>query len=490
MVLIRAGALPGLVASFCGCSRTTVRRWGRGVEKAADLLDRERPGRPPIFSESTRLKLIAFYCQSPLPGCRGWSFRWAAAYLDEHHEILGCGISASSIHRILTAHSLRPHRMKYFLHITDPQFFPKMETLLQLYADPPPYLFCFDECTGLQALERIGVEIVTDDGLKREFEYKRHGTRDLYGFLHVTTGQVFGRVTGNHRQETLIDVFTEHVQQQPREAELHYICDNLAGHSTELFCRAVATLSGVSYPTLKTASERREWLTSGDKRIIFHFTPFHGSWLNQIEIWFGIMQRKALRGLSSDSVEAIADAIMAFNVTWNEHFAHPFRWTYTGQRLAEKVVCRVTDWIALRHKQMKRPFLHKQLLLMTNLVTENYGTEVPRSRWQALLRSIDEGEDYLAGIIDGKNEVQQALETLTESLAARIQEPPVLDSSKPPSTLPPPLSGETAVAEPVASPRQPELAASPTPMEPVSPWQWMKGTIERAKMKCQLALQN
>jgi len=374
--------------------------------------------------------------------------RWAAAHLDQHREILGCGISSSSIHRILNAHSLRPHRMKYFLHITDPQFFPKMEALLQLYADPPPHLFCFDECTGLQALERIGVEIVTDNGLKREFEYKRHGTRDLYAFLHVTTGKVFGRVTNNHRQETLVEVFTEHVQQQPRDAELHYICDNLAGHSTEQFCCAVASLSGVTYPTLKTAAERREWLTSGGKRIIVHFTPCHGSWLNQVEIWFGIMQQKALRGLSPDSLEALADAIIAFNVTWNEHFAHPFKWTYTGEGLAEKVVCRVTDWIALRHKQMKRPFLHKQLLLMSHLVTEDYGAEVPRKRWQALIRALEESGDYLAAIIDGQDEVQQTLDTLTEKLAARIQGPQAFGPrfEDTPLALFAPRTGETAIA--------------------------------------------
>ena len=442
MVLVQAGVYPGLVAWFCGCSRTLVLRWGRATEEAADLLDGERPGRPPLFSESTRLKLIAFYCQSPLPGCCGWSVRWAAAYLTEHPELLGCAISASSVHRLLIAHSLRPHRMKYFLHITDPLFFPKMETLLRLYADPPPYLFCFDECTGIQALERIGVEIVTDEGLKREFEYKRHGTRDFYGFLHVNTGKVFGRATDNHRQETLVEVFTEHVRQQPQDTALHYICDNLAGHSTELFCRTVAQLAGVEYPTLKTAPERRAWLTSENKRIIFHFTPYHGSWLDLIEIWFGILQKKCLRGRSFSSVEELAEAMLAFCDTWNEHFAHPFRWKYTGEGLAEKVVCRVTGWMVLQHKQMKRPFLHKQLLLLTNLVTQDYGAEVPRKHWQALLDALEEGGDYLAPIIDGDEKVQQALTSLLDGLSARIetQEEPLSDTGIPaPSVSPSPM---------------------------------------------------
>ena len=249
MVLIQAGVEPGLAAWFFGCSLVVVRRWGRAAEESAQLLDRKRSGRPQEFTEATRLKLIAFYCQSPLPGCRGWSMRWAARYLNAHLEFLSRPISPSTIHRILTTHSLRPHRVRYFLHISDPLFFPKMERLIQLYLNPPPYLFCLDECTGLQALERSAVEMVTANGVKIEFEYKRHGTHDFYAILHVTSGKVFGRVTENHRQETTVEVLTEHVREQPKDAVLHYICDNLAGHSTELVCRAVAGLSGVSSHT-------------------------------------------------------------------------------------------------------------------------------------------------------------------------------------------------------------------------------------------------
>jgi transposase len=508
MVLVQADVHPGLVAWFCGCSRATVFRWGRAAEETADLLDGDRPGRPPLFSESTRLKLIAFYCQSPLPGCRGWSVRWAAAYLDEHREILGCAISASSVHRILNAHSLRPHRLKYFLHITDPLFFPKMEVLLRLYADPPPYLFCFDECTGLQALERIGVEMVTDDGLKREFEYKRQGTRDFYGFLHVNTGQVFGRATDNHRQETLVEVFTEHVQQQPQDAELHYICDNLAGHSTELVCRTVAQLAGVDYPTLKTAPERRAWLASEHKRIIFHFTPCHGSWLNQIEIWFGIMQAKAVRGKSFSTNEELGDDMTVFCDTWNEHFAHPFRWTYTGEGLAEKVVCRVTDWLVLQHKQMKRPFLHKQMLLLANLARD-YGADVPRKRWQALLQALDDGEDYLTAIIDGEEKVQQALTTLLDDLSARltsrdldadpamIRLPKSVSPSNPPSRCLIPLSTHSeadALPEKVVVPRSCAPTQQVLPPKPTGLWPRLmnKASVvyDHVVMKCQMAVQN
>jgi hypothetical protein len=419
VVFTQAGIQPGLMVWFFACSWTMVRRWARRTDPSA-LLDAKRSGRPLLFTENVRLRLIAFYCQCPLPGCRGWSMRWAAHYINQHTEIIGHRISHSTIHRIINGHSLRPHRVSYFLHITDPMFFPKMERLLQLYCQPPPHLFCFDECSGIQALERVGVEMVTDHGVKIEFEYKRHGTRDFYAIMNVGTGKVFGRATTNHRQETLIEIFTEHVYLQPKDAVLHYICDNLAGHSTELFCRAVAQLSGIPYPTsLKKAEQRRQWLESEDKRIILHFTPYHGSWLNQVEIWFGIMNMKCLKGRSFASGEALELSMNDFCATWDEYFAHPFRWTYTGKGLAEKVVGRFTKWMVLRHTQLKGEFLFKQLLLMANLVA-GYWPDVTLKRWQELYQALLDGADYLRPIIEGSKKSQQALVALLAAISARM----------------------------------------------------------------------
>jgi len=420
VVLMQAGVKPGLVIWFLACSLTMVRRWAGPTEESAHLLDAKRSGRPLLFAESVRLRLIAFYCQCPLPGCRGWSVRWAAHYFNKHIELIGRTISPSTVHRVIRANSLRPHRVSYFLHITDPLFFPKMERLLQLYCQPPQHLFCLDECSGVQALERIGVEMVTDNGVKIEFEYKRHGTRDFYAIMDVGSGKVFGRATENHRQETLAEIFTEHFNQQPKDAVLHYICDNLAGHSTELFCRTVAQLSGVPYPPLKRAQQRRQWLESDDKRIILHFTPYHGSWLNQVEIWFGIMAMKCLKGRSFPSGEALSLAMTDFCATWDEHFAHPFRWTYKGEGLAEKVVCRFTEWLLLQHKQLKRDFLYKQLLLISNLLSD-YWPEVSLKRWQDLHKALTDGADYLQQIIDGCRKTQQALAALLDGISAKIQ---------------------------------------------------------------------
>jgi transposase len=420
MVLRRAGLCVRLCAWLFRCSPTTVRRWSGVVERTEQLLDRKRPGRVARFTEALRLRLVAFYCQNPLPGCRTWSLSWAAKYLNEHLQILGRSISPSTIGRILKSHSLRPHLVRYFLHVSDPLFFPKMERLIQLYLHPPPYLFCFDECTGLQALERIGVTMNTDHGIKTEFEYKRHGTRELCTFFEVASGKVFALCNDNHRQETLAEVLTEHIMQQQSDAVLHYICDNLAGHSTLLLCQTVAELAGVAPPSASTtAMQRKDWLQADDKRIIFHFTPFHGSWLNMVEIWFAILHKRCLHGRSFGSIDDLTEALHAFCGTWNEHFAHPFTWRYTGAGLAEKVVCRFTDWLLLEKTDMARDFLHKQLQLMTNLVAD-YWLQVPRKRWQTLLEALIHKHAYLKPIIIDDDDTETSRVGLLSALVREL----------------------------------------------------------------------
>ncbi len=416
MVLVRRRVSPRMCTWYVDCSLATVRRWSGAVEQSSQLLDRPGRGRQPLFGEALRLRVIGFYCQSRLPGCRCWSFSWAASYLNGHLEILGRTISASTIHRILHGHSLRPHRVDYFLRFTDPDFFPKMEHIIALILSPPPYLFCLDECSGIQALERLALPIIGDNGIRIESEYKRHGTVDFIGIFEVATGQVFGDCTPNHLKETVTALFSEHVARQPADAVLHYICDNLAAHSTEVLCQAVAELSGVSYPRLETAKQRREWLQSDHKRIIFHFTPYHGSWLNLIEIWFGILHGKCNKGTSFASVDELRDAILSFRDTWNENFAHPFNWTYTGEGLAEKVVRRFCQWLALEPETLKQKFLLKQLGLMINLARD-YWDQVPEKQWLDLQGVLADHQDYLERCMAGSEETEAAGAPLLRRLA-------------------------------------------------------------------------
>jgi len=346
---------------------------------------------------------IAVYCQHspPLPGIHLWSLRDAEGYFKEHSEPIGGPISHATIHRILLEHALRPHRRKYYLQITDPDFFPKMEHIVEHYCDPPQNLYCFDECTCIQALKRLTPTLppAADQPALEDFDYHRNGTTDLLAFLNPATGEVYGQCTENHNRHTLCQVFSSHVENHPSDAIIHYIMDNLSAHYHDDFCRTVARLSGVTYSLLKTGIERRQWLQSPHKRIVVHFVPFHASWLNMVEIWFGILKTKCLKYDHFFSVEQLREAIIAFIDTWNEFYAHPFSWSYTGAGLHGKAVRRFSQLLSIETDQMDAKFLTSQLLLMSNLA-EKYLKLIPQADWLHLIHLATEKKDYITKIIE------------------------------------------------------------------------------------------
>lgn len=159
-VLILAAAGVGVKAIACFVQRSVVvaRRWIRRGTQTNDLNDRHRCGRPRVYSEEIHVKLVAFYCQvRPLAGTGRWTFRWAALHLAEHPQRVGAAPSKSTLHRVLRRNKLKPHQSRYFLHISDPEFFPKMEHLIALYKHPPRNLFFFDESPGIQILTRLAL---------------------------------------------------------------------------------------------------------------------------------------------------------------------------------------------------------------------------------------------------------------------------------------------------------------------------------------------
>ena len=384
----------------------TVHRWVCRVGEGKLFTDLARSGRPRSFSEAARLRTIAVYCQHtpPLPGVHKWSLRDAHSYLSQHPEILGAPMSRATIGRILLEHALRPHRRKYYLQITDPDFFPKMEHIVHLYHNPPPNLFCFDECTCIQALKRLTPDLPATAGqpVRQDFDYRRNGTTDLLAFLNPATGEVYGQCTPNHNRHTLCRVFTAHVETLPPDAVIHYVVDNLSTHYHEDFCQTVAKLSDVPYTKLKTGAERRQWLQSEHKRIAVHFIPFHASWLNMVEIWFGILKSKCLKYDHFFSVEQLCHDILAFTETWNEHFAHPFSWSYTGDGLHVRAVRRFCRLLAIETEQMDCGFLRSQLLLMSNLA-ENYIELIPSTDWLQLLHLAAEKDKYVTTIIQDES---------------------------------------------------------------------------------------
>ncbi|MCL6546377.1 MAG: transposase [Bryobacteraceae bacterium] len=170
----------------------------------------------------------------------------------------------------------------------------------------------------------------------REFEHLRHGTRCLIVSPIVATGHVLGDVLA---QRTSAD-FCQHIRHVARRfpelKRFHWVMDHLNTHWSLELCRTIAELSGVPFEPqhLLTGRERRAFLTRSEHRHVIQYTPKHGSWLNQIEIWFGMLQRRLLRWGEFPSTADLTRRLLAYIEYHNIHWARPYRWTYTGQPLA------------------------------------------------------------------------------------------------------------------------------------------------------------
>jgi len=252
-----------------------------------------------------------------LRGVTVCSSRDLAAQLSAEPE--GMSISASSVTRIWQQMQLKPWRWHYWLTPTDPDFAQKSHRICRLYRHPPSdgTLLCFDEKPGVQVLERKypGWPLAPGHIRLMEHEYIRHGTLDLLAAFEVSTGWVFGRCYHRHRAVELVYFLDSLHRALPVEdyGVLHLISDNAKS---------------------RTAPETVEWMNAHPARVLWHFLPKHGSWLNQIEIWFSVLQRKCLARGSWRDYDELKRHILAYIATYNRVWAHPYRWTYKGMPLA------------------------------------------------------------------------------------------------------------------------------------------------------------
>ena len=306
------------IARLIGMTDKTVRKWRTRIAawKHLDALDDDRrSGRPASIPLAVRCEVVQLACQrvddDKSPFRKIWTYGLLRACVAER---TGWEMSETEIRRILRDEKIRPHRVRMWLHSPDPDFRRKVRAVCDLYCDPPKgaTVLCIDEKTGMQALDRLHPTRPAARGrsARFEFEYVRHGTRTLIAAFNPRTGKVFAHCGRRRRAKNLLR-FMEALAKQYPSGRVYVIWDNLNIHGG---------------PRWEKFNRRH------GGRFHFVYTPLHASWVNQIEIWFSILQRRILKHGSFSSAPELTAAVLGFVRHWNRHEAHPFRWTFRGRR--------------------------------------------------------------------------------------------------------------------------------------------------------------
>jgi transposase len=285
------------------CLKWRKRFLQRGLDGLQDLSGR---GRPQAIGPEERAKVIALACTTPVDGSNRWSVRKLA-------EITGH--SKSAIQSILAEGAIKPHKTRYWCGKSpDPEFEEKQAAIIGLYMEPPDnaLVLCVDEKSQIQALDRTQplLPMRPSEPKRMTATYKRNGTTCLLAALSVHEGTVDGRCVDSNNHDEFLR-YLKHLYRKFPKKELHVIVDNLSVHKH----KAVT-----------------EWVAKR-RRMTLHFTPTYSSWLNQVEIWFNIFARDVLKDGVWRSKKQLVGQIMEYITNYNELWAKPFRWTYTGKPL-------------------------------------------------------------------------------------------------------------------------------------------------------------
>jgi len=337
LLFASAGISNADIERSVGCCRDTVLLWRRrfveGGLKA--LVEKPRPGRPPRITPQERHAVIAMACHLPTDyGIERsqWSLSSLQRALVDTKKVSAIG--TTSIWTILNEADLKPFRFQMWMDSNDEGFFERMRDIVEVYTVLVPrgeVVLSIDEKTSIQALERKSPIVAPSPGKRGRFEseYIRHGTTCLLACFNVGTGNVLGWCNQTRKQPDFL-TFLDRVADTYPTGRVHLVLDNLNIHVSQ---------------------ETRDWNARHGNRFQLHFTPKHASWLNQVEIWFSILQRDRLKTASFTSIEHLQAALYRYIEQWNQYRAHPFKWTWKGYPLQRGRP--LVEWpIRLRHTHL------------------------------------------------------------------------------------------------------------------------------------------
>ena len=284
------------------CSRGFVASWTKRFEeqRLAGLYSRHIGQVATVLTAQLEARILEATRSGPKDGTTHWSTR----RLGEH-----LGISHMMVARVWRKHGLKPHRIERYMASNDPDFERKAADIIGLYLNPPQHaaVFCVDEKTHIQALDRKDPVLPLSPGRaeRHGFEYFRHGTLSLYAAFNTKTGEVLGKTADRHTSAEFVAFLTDIVINQPRGKEIHVIADNLSAHKSQ---------------TVK------DFLAEHPK-VHLHFTPTYSSWLNQVELWFGKIERDVIARGVFTSVTDLNRKLMRYIREYNKA-PRTVKWKY------------------------------------------------------------------------------------------------------------------------------------------------------------------
>jgi transposase len=301
ILLLNQGRTTEQVAQHLHARPARVSKWRRRFAQGRleGLRDAARPGQPRKYDDNTEKRVLALLDQPPPEGYSGWNGNRLAESLKD--------VNKHQIWRILRRRKICLQRRRSWCISTDPEFGAKAADIVGLYLDPPEnaLVICVDEKPSIQALERAQGYLRLPNGKAVNgfsHGYKRHGTTTLFAAFDIATGQVMAGHYQRRRRREFLDFMNEIVAAHAGR-QIHVVLDNLNTH--------------------KPKQDR--WLQR-HPLVHFHYTPTYSSWLNQVECWFSILGRQALRGATFTSPQQLREAIDRFIAVYNPKAA-PFEWT-------------------------------------------------------------------------------------------------------------------------------------------------------------------